>query len=388
MPINQLTVIDPSVSLSSADWTLGHLCRFLAERYRVSVVVADGLETKTVVADFDQVPVSQVFELLAKRVGVQVSRIGTVYYLGDPGPNDRGYMVRRVRRIDRESIQEIVQTMLSDSGRSSVTDDGLLVVSDQVTVLDRIHKMLDDVERTALPGWCVQMHVIGFSETAIDDFGVDTTPAGKLAATVALASSGGNALDVSLDSQFDQILRAVHSRADVVTVAEPMLLVADGREAKFDRVSRVPFFQNETRTSSNGVVADQRTVEFLDVGFTATVGVRELTADSALVNLNLSNSSITEIGQDLPPQTDVESFTSFVSAQSGGVYLAGHFESNEQTRRQGLGRFYGSSDESRRVVYQVWLRAYAIGGLVEEPRTADQVDERIARLPDIETTWK
>ena len=349
----------------------------------MSVVLADGLETKTVVADFEQVPISQVFELLAKRVGVQVSRIGSVYYLGSPGPDDRGYLVRRVRRIDKESIQAVVQTMVSDGGRSEVTADGLLVVSDQVTVLDRIQKMLSDVESTALPGWCVQLHVIGFSENAIDDFGVDTKPAGKLAATIALASAA-SAIDVSLDGQFEQILRAVHSRSDVVTVAEPMLLVADGREAKFERFSKVPYFQNETRSVSSGIVAEQRRVEFLNVGFLAKVGVRELTDDSALINLELSNSSVTELGQELPPQTDVESFTSFVSARSGGVYLAAHFESDETSRSQGLGWGFGKSSKRKRVVYQVWLRAYAIGRLIEEPRTAEIEPVSVAPLPVIE----
>ena len=70
--------------------------------------------------------------------------------------------------------------------------------------------------------------------------------------------------------------------------------------------------------------------------------------------------------RDFPPTTDRDRFESSVPVEAGGVYLVGSFESEEidQGATLGFRPRIGTSKEVR--VYQVWLRAYQVGGPIDE----------------------
>ena len=279
--------------------------------------------------------------------------------MGELEREDRGFLVRRVRRLSGKELEAAITSGLSDVGSATAFPDGLVVVSDQAGVLERISVMLDEVETAGLSTWVVQVHVLSFSQTAAREFGVDTTPAGQLAASIALASGGVSNLDFSLGAELNNVLRAVDERADSFSLADPVLLMADGRESQYNRISRVPYVNNVIETSGN-IIQERQSVEFVDVGFKMQASLRELGSDSALLELSIENSDVTRVNDNLPPETSQDNFNSVIPIRAGGVYLVGAFESNEIERSQGIGLVVRNKEETSKRVYQVWLRSFAI----------------------------
>ena len=360
--MNQLEAENSSlITVSAADWSLGHFVRYLAQRHGVSVVIADGLETRPLVAEFNQTPIDSALELIAKRAGVSMRKLGEVYFLGELSKGDRGVLVRRVRRLAQEELTSAIAAVLSDTGTQAVFSDGLAVIADEAAVLDRINAMLDSVESAGVPGWILQVHVFGYSSKAAEELGVSVVPSGSLAAFAATSSAGIGQAGIQLRGELDATLRFARDHSGVHTVADPLLFLADGRAASFNRTRRVPFVQSLTQTDSE---FDSRTqiVQFLDVGFRVDAELREIADDLATITLDLEHGTIVDQASNLPPTVSLDAFSSVVPIQAGGVYLVGAYEAKETNSGAGVA-WKKTTSEAR--VYQVWIRAYRVSGPVE-----------------------
>ena len=300
-------------------------------------------------------PISVAVDNIAKRIGADVRFVSGVYYVGGLGRTDSGTLVRRVRGLSGEELREAVESQLSDTGNVVAYDDGLCVVADVVAVLDRVGAMLDQVEELQAAAWVVQLHVIAYEYSAVDDLGVDVVPAARLAA---IASA--DVADVEFQASLEAVLRAVVDRGDVHTVAEPMLLLADGERSTYDRGQTIPFVTQSVETVGASL-RERQTIDFLDVGFELAVELRELTRDSAAVTVVVGNSRVIETGEGLPPTVSRDNLESVVPVVSGGVYLAGSFVSERIERSKRLGLSRGREHRNRSELYQVWLRCYKIG---------------------------
>ena len=117
------------------------------------------------------------------------------------------------------------------------------------------------------------------------------------------------------------LLQAVSDRSDVDLVANPLLVLADGKSAKFDRVERIPY-QTQIIEDSGSQIRTRTIVEFLDVGFQADVALRETGVESSTIELTVKNSNVTATNGDLPPSTAKDEFHSTVPIKAGGVYLS------------------------------------------------------------------
>ena len=351
----------------------------------MSVVLQDGLEAREVTAELFEVPLPVAIEHVAKRVGAQVRVSGGVYFIGQLASSDRGVMVRRVRRLDEAQLNEALQTILSETGRSATFDDGLCIVSDVAGVLDRVTQLLDSVESAGTPGWVVQLEVISFSEVAAERMEVDIVPSGQLAAVVA-QTVGDWSDGIEISARLDAVLEAARSRSDVHLVADPVLFLGDGREAQFERVESFPYEQAKTRFTNGAIVRDT-TVEFLPVGFSTTVRLRETAPAAAVLELEVTNSNIKAVNEGLPPTTTRDRFTSAVPIRAGGLYLVGAFEVDETKRDTSLGfrRLNAWSTEKR--VYQVWLRAYQVEGGATARMRRSQGEERGPDATAITPGW-
>lgn len=373
------------VTVSAAGWTLGHFASWLSREHGVSVVLESGLESESIVADFVDVPLDQVMQSIAKRLGVGVRLSGAVYFVGQLDRGDRGVLVLRARRLGGEDLQSVIESMLSESGSASVFADGLVVVSDLEGVLLRVSQTIASVETQEVPGWVVQVHVVGYSEIASRDLGVDVLPSARLAAGLA-STDPKDWLDVS--AEVELALRYVRERSDVVSVADPMLFLADGDESSFKRIRRVPYVSELSQT--DGAFQSRRqAVEFLDVGFDLRATIRETSPDEAVVNLDIEHGTIVGQGGELPPTVAKDVFSSRIPVKAGGVYLVGSYETMEFSRASGVS--WNAGNEDRRT-YQIWLRAYRVAGAVDDERVAGPLEDPPAMefepLPDMDVGSK
>lgn len=334
--------------------------RMVADRASVSVVVSSRLDDRPVSLEVQDVTVGSVLALVARRLGVELTYSGGVYFIGELRPEDRGVYVRRVRRLDREGLTGAVETLLSQNGRVQAYDDGLVVVGDRVEVLHRVAELLDRVESAAADSWVVQVHMISTRDGDMSALGLETTPALDVAATYADASSsspdGGS---TELLASLRALLRAERSMEAVELVTAPMFVLVDGGTATLAdgdelRVPQFSISEFGTQTVTG--------FEVVQTGLSVDVSLRDLGSGRARVELRTSMSSVVGFIEDTLPTINTQRYQTNAVVRSGGVYLVGALRRNERLEGvDGPLRSLRRTEREDRTV-MIWLRAYRIDG--------------------------
>ena len=342
--------------------TLGELVRYLTDETGASIVVEEGLERRPVYLEIVDQPLGVVLDAVAGRVGVSLDRHGNLFYLGEVRPDARGVLVRRVRRLGSEDLQKAVACQLSADGRAVAYRDGLCIVCDRVSVLEKVGSLLDGIEQADSPLWCVQLYVVSVAVDDLQEFGLDVAPAVDVSLAFAAASQGfavGELSGASLRGGIDAVLQAVDEARDSEVLAEPLFLLVDGEEARFRRGSRLPYRQD--MVSQEGTVSS-RTYAFVDSGLTIRVNLRERGPGLAWLSVDVISNEIEGYVDEQVPRLGDESFATKVLLRSGGVYLLGSLERcKTETGRETFLRV-GAKDSVERRVLQVWGTAYAVNG--------------------------
>ncbi len=318
-------------------------------------MVEQKLDSKEVTVDVYEVPLSDLLGVVSRRLGVQVSRTGSLYFIGTLRPEDKGVLVRKVGRLESIELKESVSVLLSEHGRANVSTDGVLVVGDRVEVLSRVHELVESVERASADSWVVQLHMVKVSKGAEKRLGLDVRPLLDVAATYATSGAGG----VDGITGLSVLLKAESRMEGVSVVAEPLFVLVDGIEAETADASEIPIRRAIFDENRNVVSED---VEFRQIGLTVKVKIRAMSNGRARLQLSVEQSSVREFVDDAPI-IDTEKMTTTAVVQSGGVYLLGSLERQRRSKdKQGIfGLELGKSDDQSRV--QLWGRVHRIGGL-------------------------
>ena len=117
------------------------------------------LDGRTVTLEVQGETVASILGVVARRMGVDVTQQGTLYYLGQLRAEDRGLLVRRVRRLTSDEVSQAIENLMSEVGRVLTVADGLVVVGDRVEVLQRIEALIEQIDRTEVVTWVVQLYV-------------------------------------------------------------------------------------------------------------------------------------------------------------------------------------------------------------------------------------
>ncbi len=322
----------------------------------------DGLEAKLVTMEVRDQPISEVLNLVARRIGVNVKRRGSLYYVGALRPEDRGVLVRRVRRLNQAQLAEVLQVFAGQNGRAAQFADGLVVVGDTVEGLDRINEMIDQVEAAETSVWVVQLHLISYSRNAVDELGINIEPAAK----AGLAFASGSALGAAgtsweLATSLDAVLQVAYGRDDVAVTAAPMFIVSDGEKASFVQGDRVPI---PRRTVSPEGTVTTAGFDYVQTGVNVELTLRETEPRGARVDVAVNMSDVKRFVEEAPV-TGEERFQTGAVVKAGGVYLLGTLVKDRSRGRRALGWQTQDYRTWEAQVVQVWAQAYRIGGAVE-----------------------
>jgi type II secretory pathway component HofQ len=176
------------LTISAKDMPLYSFLRWIADQSDVSVICDRSLDDSPITIDVINTPLTDILSAIARRLNVDLTQQGNLFYMGALKPEDRGVLVRKVRRLGADDLQKTVQVLLSDMGRVASYSDGLLVVGDRVRVLQRIHSMLDQVEASQSNTWIVQIHIISTNEGFSRELGFKTETSLELASAFAQGS--------------------------------------------------------------------------------------------------------------------------------------------------------------------------------------------------------
>lgn len=352
------------------------------------MIAEAALDNRNVTVDVMDEPVDQVLSVVAKRLGVALTRTGRVYYLGSLSAEDRGVLVRRVRRLSDIELSAAISVVLSDIGRVQSYPDGLVVVGDRVEVLQRVSEIIDEVEDSEAPSWVVQLYVVSLGERKARELGVDVQPGLEL--SYLLASSGGDPASLvkaatsgfNVSGSLDAVLQASLERSGVEVMADPLMLIADGAEARFVRGDSIPIPQ---RTISDQGTVTTTDFSFVQTGLEVLADVREMSAGRARLTIDVRLSTVRDMVEDAPVTSD-ETFSGVSIIESGGVYLLGSLRREDRVQSRIGGWGLGWLNRSESSLLQVWARAYRVAGPVEggTRETAPEVDADRPTLEPVE----
>jgi type II secretory pathway component GspD/PulD (secretin) len=343
---------------------LGAFLRSLADEAAISVIVEGELEGKTVTMEVRDQPVDQVLALVARRLGVDLKREGDLYYLGMAKPEDRGVLVRRVRRLSQTDLSQALGVFGGQQNRAAQFADGLIVVADTVGVLARVNEMLDQIEAADTSVWIVQLHLVSYTRNAADELGINLEPAAKAGLAFATGSAAATAgTSFELAASLDAVLQVAYSRDDVAVTAAPMFILSDGEKSSFVQGDRVPI---PRRTVSPEGTVTTAGFDFVQTGVNVELALRETEARGARVDVTLSMSDVKRFVESAPV-TGEERFQTSAVVKAGGVYLLGTLVKDRVQGRRVLGWQAGDYATYQAQVVQVWIQAYRIGSAVVDP---------------------
>ncbi len=343
------------MTFSARGCALSLFLQEVARQAGVSVVASSKFDAMTVDVELVAVPVSEALQAIARRVGGQVARVGSVFYLGELRPEDRGILVRACSRLSRDELVTWCAALVSEAGRSAVTADGVMVLADRVEVLERVSRALDDLEAAPAESWVCQLYIVGISEAKALQFGLDVVPTAQLSAS-SLSSSGAAAVN-SWRALFSAkgALTWTSSDSGVSLVAEPTFVLVDGLKGNYHRGVTIPVAKKTVSPEGTVSVSGYDQVE---TGFTAAVTCRAVGGRRARVDLDIRDSQVSGYVNDEAPIVDSEQTAGGAYVESGQMSLLLSVMRKVETKKQDgvLGLVAGRHFERQRLM--VWCLLY------------------------------
>ncbi|QDT65807.1 Bacterial type II and III secretion system protein [Calycomorphotria hydatis] len=325
----------------------------------MSISVASNLQTEHVTATIIEATAADALESIARTVGVDVAKQGEAFIVGELRATDRGVLVERCERLNPEDVETAINVALSDIGETRVYKGGVIVVSDRVSVLRRVRELIKELNHSDSPSWCVQLYIASLDESALRDLGIDTTPAAKVAISLAgdVAGSGlgvplglGGFIDASLES----VLTAAAENGHGELVAEPLFLLTDDEQASFLRGKITPV---PRRTVSAEGTVETTGYDEINTGLSIDVTARALADDLCRVSVQLEISEVVAIIEGAPERT-ADQFQTVADVKDGGSYLLGSIarQRKRQDRRKWLS--VGRTNENEATNLYVFAKIY------------------------------
>ncbi len=344
------------LTLSCQDISLKMFLRWLSNESGVSVVCESNLDEQPVSVEVQEQTVSDILGVVARRLGVQVTKTGNLYFLGTLQPEDRGVLVRVVKRMRADDLNQAITSLLSQHGRAVAYDDGLVVIGDTVEVLRRVSEMLDGIDSAPSNSWVVQMYIVDLRDELSETFGVDVSLDSELALNLAESTKSSNSY-AAANGVLSTILKAEREKANINMIARPMFVLMDGGSSRFTSGERVPVPKKVV--SDNGTVSTSG-FEYIQTGLDFNCSVRESTIDTCKLGIDISVSSVVGYVENSAPITNSQDFTTTAYVKTGGVYLLGSVKKATQAASTSgiFGTLQGQSDLKGTV--QIWAKCYKI----------------------------
>ncbi len=344
------------LTLSCQDISLKMFLRWLSNESGVSVVCESDLDEKPVSVEVQDQTVSDILGVVARRLSVQVTKTGNLYFLGTLQPEDRGVLVRVVKRMRADDLQQAITSLLSQHGRAVAYNDGLVVIGDTVEVLRRVSEMLDGIDSAPSNSWVVQMYIVDLRDELSETFGVDFTLDSELALNLAESTKLSNSY-AAANGILNAILKAEREKANINMIARPMFVLMDGGNAQFSSGERVPVPKKVV--SDNGTVSTSG-FEYIQTGLDFSCSVRESTIDTCKLGVSITISSVVGYVENSAPITNSQDFTTTAYIKTGGVYLLGSVKKATRSfTDSGILNILKSQSDLKGTV-QIWVKSYRI----------------------------
>lgn len=347
---------------SASKMPLTQFIRWFSDKTGCGVVYGAGADNSELTAEYKKASPDDVMNSISRRFGLELIKINNTYYLGQLKPEDRGYLVRRIKGYDALEIKAAVDAFLSEFGKVNVQKDGLTVVSDRESILSSVIKVLDALEQGSGDTWILQFYLVAIKKELAVAAGADVATSAQVSYQMAKASSdtpqekaateAANFAFATLSQTFNGVLSGSSSFID--TKATPMFLLRDGTSGEWQDGKSIPIPRKTT--SQYGVVTTEG-FEYIDTGLVLKAKLRE-SSHGAYLTVDFTDSSIKGY-VEYQPILSKACLKTESEIQSGKIYLIG--ELNKRDDGSGVSNILDFSKSDAFSNIQLFCRAYRVG---------------------------
>jgi hypothetical protein len=342
------------VTLHCAAAPLVDVMTWLAQQTRGQFVIAETLDDRKLTIDVVDEPLDSVMQLISRRLNTEAVLIGRTWWTGSIRPEDRSILTHKAR-MSQGDLSNVLPLLTSSSGKTTILPDGLVIVADRPEVLERVSRLLTEIESSSRTIWFLQLHLVSITRSSTLDLGFDLNPEAAMAVTFA-----GGKLTVSGGATLASLLRATRTAQGADLIGKPLLCIAEG--------STVVLTSGVTIPVPNKVVSDQGTVstqsyDRVNAGLSLTAKITAGRADTADLELKLDQNEVTGYVGEAPVTTGF-SYTTSASMAAGQTYLLGCV-ARQSSSLFDRGPVPSSSvkRDNQTSTVQVWAKAYRVGAL-------------------------
>lgn len=263
--------------------------------------------------------------------------------------------VTRLGDLPAGDVLGVVNLLLSDFGRASVSADGLVVVGDKVEVLGRVAEAVAAIRKQVRSRWLVQLHILDVSASDVRSLGVE----GQATLTASASSRGSGAVSGVADLALKSLRDASTSRV----LSEPLCLVNEGLPYTFSSGESFSLVEQTTIPGVTGAITTGQKLQ--QAGFDLSITVRSLGDGNAVLTATVKDQVV--IGTADRPRLRGYSLGSTLDVVSGETYLIGSAVRSEVGATSKWGLSFGSGSTAGRRVVQVYARVYRVGSLERSP---------------------
>ena len=344
------------LTLSASNMNFREFAFWFVRKTSKGLVYSREMDDKQISVEFFNATIEEVINAISQRFDVKYELNGNTYFIGNLKDEESSYYVRKVNGLKYEDLKTGLETLRTTKSKIYITQQGILFYSDRASNIQKIEKIINDLENIKLNTWIVQFFIIQFVDDKSFNFGMENVTSGDISLflknfVTPELKTGDLALKMS----------AVLSGKDTGSkvISSPMVLVTQGAKAIWNDGSEIPV-PNKTVSDSGTVTTSGFTR--LQTGLQIECTLYE-TQKGALMDLNIEDSSILNYIEYSPVLNKIKLQSQFQLSENS-VYLIG--ELRRKKISDGLNSLFSwekSKSDSRVCVY---TRIYRINNFKDE----------------------
>ena len=336
--------LQAGISLSLQDTDIRDVMMMLSKQQRLNIFVADGVGGKITLNLYDM-DTLEAIQAIAESAGYAMEKRGRSIFIVEREQAGKSYPdgateVRsfKVEYADIGEVENIVKDHLSRYGSiKSLRENKLLVVQDLPAFLDKIDRLLRDIDRQPKQV-LIEARILEITLNDSQSFGIDWAKIfdssdgnGKLGTQGLSSPNSPGLFAVYNDRNIELVLNALKARGRLRTLSTPKLLAMEGSEAETVVGTRIGF---KVTTTVNQVTSES--IEFLETGIILKVTPSVDREGRVLLDIHPEVSAGQVSDDGIPSKTTTQVSTRMLIPDGKTVFMGGLIRHSSSRSREGV----------------------------------------------------
>lgn len=328
-----------SLSFDSTPFSLA--MSTISEQTGETIVWSREADDTTISGVYDDASCEVVLTAIAKRLGLQLSVVDGVFFIGTATKGDSVSTVVRIPISDRDQCVKAFEGCLSDYGKI-VFLGSCVVVNDYLYNVKKVCQVVREVRERSLKGYVAELYFIRMKNSDLIDLQARLNVEG-----IDVFSSS-----LTLEKLFSMYLDCAGTSSQMAVESRPVVYLSEGRESVFEVGSEL--VRSRSSISSEGYSTVTGYETFTD-GVRVALTPMRLSDKVISLDVDLSVSTFNDLssGEEVPVSSKSSIKSPGLLLTDGGVYFVGSLRSVK--KETGVGVFTFNRSESDEIL-TVWVK--------------------------------